>query len=115
MIMPFIQVKSNVEIPSEKEVACKEALGKSISLLPGKSEQWLMVNIEGSQALYFQGKNDPAAYVEVKLYGGENKAAFDKFTSEVTKILSSLLGIKPNRIYVSYFTTTSWGYAGSNF
>ena len=113
--MPFIQVSTNREVSLEKEEKIKTALGKAITLIPGKSETWLMVNIRGDENLYFQGKKDPCAFVEVKLYGGENAKAFSELTSEVTSLLSSTLGIEQQRIYVSYFTTHHWGYSGSNF
>ena len=41
--MPFINVKTNVPVGSDKEKAIKSALGRDITALPGKTENWLMV------------------------------------------------------------------------
>ena len=45
--MPFINVKTNINI--ENKDVIKEELGKLISILPGKSETWLMVDIEDNK------------------------------------------------------------------
>ena len=56
--MPCIQVKTNVNTSGEKAEAVKTALGQAISLLPGKSEDWLMVAIEDECQMYFGGRAD---------------------------------------------------------
>ena len=41
--MPFINSKVNVPLTEEVKEALKTKLGQAISLIPGKSENWLMV------------------------------------------------------------------------
>ena len=41
--MPFINSKVSVSMSKEKKDAVKAKLGQAISLVPGKSENWLMV------------------------------------------------------------------------
>lgn len=113
--MPFIQVKTNIKIEKTAEIDLKTLLGRDIELLPGKSETWLMVEIEDSRKLYFQGSDAPCAIVEVKVYGGSDKKSYQKFTEKVTHDLHALLGLSPERIYVEYEETPHWGYAGDNF
>ena len=68
--MPYISTHVSTSLPREKEISIKEKLGKAIELIPGKSEQWLMVEFRDDCRLYFRGKNDqPAAFVEVKALG----------------------------------------------
>ena len=68
--MPFINTKVNVEISEEKEKELKERLGKAIEIIPGKSEQWLMLGFEDNIRLYFRGDNNcKIAFVEVKVFG----------------------------------------------
>ena len=45
--MPFISTKTNVTVTKEKETQLKERLGQAISIIPGKSESWLMLAIFG--------------------------------------------------------------------
>jgi phenylpyruvate tautomerase PptA (4-oxalocrotonate tautomerase family) len=113
--MPFINVKTNVSISSDQAADIKSALGQAITAIPGKSEGWLMVGVEPDYMLWFTGTNEPAAMVEVSLYGGASHNAKTTLTSHITGILTDQLGISSDRIYVSYFETESWGWNGSNF
>ncbi len=114
--MPFIDSKVSVKISKEQEVQLKERLGEAISLIPGKSESWLMAGFEDEYHLYFRGSDaEPMAFVEVRLFGGPDKAAFQKMTAEITKIFGEVLGIAPDHMYIKYSATMDWGWNGSNF
>lgn len=114
--MPFINSKVNVKILPEQEKELKNKLGKAIELIPGKSESWLMLGFEDEYTLYFQGDNScKIAYVEVKVFGQENKAAFEQLTKAICDIFNEVLGIDKDKIYVKYETVTNWGWNGRNF
>ena len=112
--MPFVNVKTNTVLSPEKIETIKSGLGTAITAIPGKSESWLMVGIEDDYKLFFRGTSDPAAMVEVTLFGNVSSSAAENFTGKVTKILSDNIGISPDRIYVSYLTTPNWGWNGSD-
>ncbi|MCM1334406.1 MAG: phenylpyruvate tautomerase MIF-related protein [Bacteroides sp.] len=113
--MPFINVKTNVSVSKEKEVAVKSALGEAITAIPGKSEGWLMVGFEPEYRLYFKGSDEPATMVEVSIYGNASSSALDTFTGKVDDILERELSLSPSRIYVKYVQTPDWGWNGGNF
>ena len=114
--MPFIDSKVSVKISPEQEKELKRRLGQAISLIPGKSEQWLMAGFEDDYHLYFRGDNSqPTAYVEVRIFGSPNKDAFSKMTAEITKIFGEVLSIAPDHMYIKYSATPDWGWNGSNF
>lgn len=113
--MPFINVKTNVSVSKEKEIAVKSALGAAITAIPGKSESWLMVGIEPEYRLYFKGEDAPAAMVEVSIYGNAPSAALDTLTGKISDILNRELSLSPSRIYVKYEQTPDWGWNGGNF
>lgn len=113
--MPFINVKANVNVTKEKAESIKSALGNAITAIPGKTEGWLMVGVEGDHTLYFKGTDDPAAMVEVQLYGNTSGSAMQTLTGKVTNILTDNLGISADRVYVSYMLTENWGWNGNNF
>ena len=114
--MPFIDSKISVKITEEQEKELKTRLGQAISLIPGKSESWLMTGFEDDYHLYFRGDNsEPIAYIEVRIFGGQNKAAFQKTTEEITKIYGDVLGIAPDHMYIKYSATPDWGWNGGNF
>lgn len=114
--MPFIDSKVSVSISEEKEKELKARLGQAISLIPGKSESWLMTGFEDEYHLYFKGDNtQPMAFVEVKVFGKENPSAFGALTEEICKIFNEVLGIAPDHIYVKYEAVSNWGWNGGNF
>lgn len=113
--MPFIELKTSVSIPKEKETELKAAFGEAITLIPGKSEQWLMLNFCDEQRMWFKGSDKPTAMLEVKIYSGSSAENYDKLTSKLTEIVSSNLEISSDRIYVKYDEIEHWGYAGNNF
>ncbi|MGN1133964.1 MAG: phenylpyruvate tautomerase MIF-related protein [Oscillospiraceae bacterium] len=113
--MPFINVKTNVSVAADKQESLKSDLGKAISAIPGKSENWLMVGIEPEHILYFQGSDEPAAMVEVSIYGKADSSSLNALTAEICKIVNDNLGISPSRTYVKYMQTPDWGWNGGNF
>ena len=114
--MPVIDSKVSVNVSKEQEITIKERLGKAILLIPGKSENWLMVGIQDNYHLYFRGDDSqPIAFVEVKIFGGPDKAAFEKMTGEITDIFGDVLGIAPDHMYIRYLASDDWGWNGGNF
>ena len=114
--MPFINSKVSVKISEDQEKELKTRLGQAISVIPGKSESWLMLGFEDEYHLYFKGDNSkPTAFVEVSVYGSANSSAFSELTVEITDIFGDVLGIEPDRIYVKYSATSDWGWNGGNF
>ena len=101
--MPFINTKTNVQIPAEKETVLKEKFGKAISLIRGKSEAWLMLNFQDNCHMYFKGDGEaPCAMIEVKLYGSASPQEYEALTNNLTKIISCELNIPESRIYIKY-------------
>ena len=114
--MPFINSKVTVSMNEEKKESVKTRLGQAISIIPGKSENWLMVGFEDNYDLYFQGnQNAETAFVEVKIFGSAAGSVYDRLTAEICKIFNEELGIEPNRIYVKYEEVENWGWNGGNF
>lgn len=113
--MPYIQIRTNVRINEAQAKVMKSVVGKDIQLLPGKSEAWLMVEIEDQRKLFFQGSEEPCAIAEVKVYGSSDPESYQKLTAKITADLQQMLNLRKDRIYVEYEETEHWGYAGENF
>ena len=115
-LMPFIHTRVNRPIDQETEKMLSQQLGKAISLLPGKSESWLMLQFEENCHLYFKGDDSKGlAFVNVKLFGASTNAAYESLTAEITRILQDTLAIAPECIYVQYDEIDHWGWNGANF
>lgn len=113
--MPFINSKISKKITKEQELELKTMLGQAIAIIPGKSEAWLMLGFEDEYSLYFRGDDSEACvFVDVSIYGGENKAAFDALTGKICDIYGQVLGIKADHVYVKYEVTSNWGWNGGN-
>lgn len=113
--MPFINSKVTVKISPEKEETIKQRMGQIIPLIPGKSENWLMVGFEDEYKLYFKGaKCDKAAFVEIKIFGSANSQVYDEMTAEICRIYGEELQIPADCIYVTYQEIADWGWNGGN-
>lgn len=111
--MPFIVSKVNVPISAEQERALKEKLGKAIELVPGKSEESLLLSLEDCCHLYLRGdKSQSMAYLTVSIFGNEGHAGYPAFTAEVTKIYGEVLGVAPENCYLKFDDITAWGVGG---
>ena len=114
--MPFINSKVSVQVTNKKEKKLKTRLGQAISVIPGKSEQWLMTGFEDNYHLYFRGENsEPSAFIVVQIYGRPSAYAMEQLTVEITQIFNEVLAISPDHIYISYHPTDYWGWNGTDF
>ena len=105
--MPFIDMRLSCALSAEKEALIKSELGKSISLIPGKSEEVLMIGFSDNCRLWFAGEQDgPVAFVDVAIYGETTDEAKTAFAGYVKTLLARELGIE--HVYLKYVETTSW-------
>ena len=114
--MPFIDLKTTTKITKEQEAELIRELGEKIALLPGKSEEWLMLNFSDECRMAFRGTTTPdIAYLEVKLFGASTEDGYDKLTAAITTTVNNVLAVPSDRIYVKYEEISTWGYDGINF
>ncbi len=114
--MPFINSRVSIPMTEQQKVSLKERLGDAIALIPGKSEQWLMLELADNCGLYFQGTNaQPSAMIEIKVFGEIPEGCLGEMTKKICEIYETELQIKQDRIYVKYEECFKWGWNGSNF
>ncbi len=114
--MPYINMKTSAKLDTGAASSLKKAFGEAIAIIPGKSERWLMINIEDGCNMAFSGDADtPSAMLEVEIFGGADDAAYDKLTRELCNLVEKNTGVKADRIYVKYAELGHWGYNGFNF
>ena len=114
--MPMIVTHTTEEITKEKKAALTRALGEAITLLPGKTEAYLMLEFQGGCEMAFHGDTErPLAFVEVKLLGKSTKAAYEALTARICDILKEILGVPTDGTYVKYEEIEHWGYNRYNF
>lgn len=114
--MPFICAKISEPLTQPQIEAIKNDLGKAISLLPGKSEAYLMVEVEDQCHLYFKGDSDaPTAMCEVSVFGKAPRDACEALTGAICESLQNNAFVSPSRCYVKFQFADTWGYDGYLF
>ncbi|HIQ58288.1 MAG TPA: tautomerase family protein [Candidatus Merdivicinus intestinavium] len=113
--MPFIHTHVSTALTPSQEETLKEQFGRAIACIPGKTEEWLMLEFEDSRRMWFRGSREPMAMVDVSLFGGASDDAYEKLTARLTAILEEVLGLSPQNIYVKYSEYSHWGWNGGNF
>ena len=70
--MPYIETKTSASVSGEQIKALKEMFAEVIEIIPGKSEEWLMLNTIGDCRMSFRGDMDtPCAMIKVEIFGKE--------------------------------------------
>lgn len=113
--MPYIELKTNRQITPEKARELSAHMGQIISDIPGKSEQWLMTELEGDRFMTFAGSDAPCAMVSVSIFGKADGESYERMTRDVCEKVSESLDISTDRIYVKYSEISDWGWDSRNF
>ncbi len=113
--MPMIDVRTNCTITPGTEKTMKTQIGEAIALLPGKTENYLMLAFSDNEHLWFAGQNTPAAMIDVTAFGTLAHEDCCKLTERLTTIVADALKIPSARIYVKYASTREWGWQGHQF
>ena len=111
--MPYIAVTTSKVLSDDQKDDLKSAIGEKISLIPGKSEAQLMVDIDDSHTMYFAGEKRKLAYIDVRCYGStefENKKAL---TEALFDAVEQHTGLHEDSIYLTYSEFSNWGTRGS--
>ena len=111
--MPLIVLNTNLTVEKAQKDALKDAFGKAITILPGKTEQVLMVDISDGHTIYFRGEElERVAHVDVRLYGSCSFESKAEFTKAVYIILNEILGLKDEEATVNIGEYSVWGAKG---
>ena len=88
---------------------------KTIELIPGKTENWIMTSIDDEAFMTFAGSEEPTAMITLKTFGQPAQKYYDMVTAGFCKTVSEMLGIPQDRIYISHEPSNLWGWNGGNF
>lgn len=110
--MPYISVNTSLSLSGQQKEALKRALGEKISLIPGKSEARLMVDISDGHSLYFAGQPG-GAFVELRCFGRTPPEAQKAYAAAVFEALEKQLGLPPDRVYYNHVDLDTWGSGGA--
>ena len=113
--MLFINSRVNIMLAEAKKEIIKTRLGEAASILPGQSEDCLMIELAEFCDLSFQGdRTKPADFLEVRILEDMPESSMDEMTRAICEIYEEELQIKRDRIYVEYEKAVRWGWNGRN-
>lgn len=107
--MPYIDAKFSVKVDEKQLNGLAKVITNSITAIPGKTPQYVMLNIEDDCKLFFRGEETPCAMFEVKLFGASTKSAYQALTAKLCEIVQTELGIEGNNVYVKFDEVANWG------
>lgn len=114
--MPYLKLKTNQSISNEQSTKLLTELSQQLAKETGKSERYVMAEVESDRSMVFSGNNEPLAYIECKSIGLSSDQA-KSLSASISQILASQLHINPDRVYMEFANCPAdfWGWNGSTF
>ncbi|MGI6042213.1 MAG: hypothetical protein ACOYBH_08350 [Candidatus Alectryocaccobium sp.] len=110
--MPQIEFSTGRKLSKEQKENIVKAFGKVITVLPGKTEPDLMLDIEDDKELYLGGKRTDGAYINMKMYLNTPMEDKKNFTEAVFVELEKL-GFSKDTIYMTITGMDHWCVGGT--
>lgn len=104
--MPFVNLKTNVEIKDKTKVM--NALWELISIIPGKTVERTMVSIEDNVAMGFAGSQEPCAMIETLVNPESDMNKNSEYCLAVIKRVKEELDLPEKRIYATVAMVDCW-------
>lgn len=111
--MPYIAVNLTGTLTHEQKIAIKSGLGEKISLIPGKIEKSLMVDISDNHTMFMGGEERSLAFVDVRCYGETEQQYKKAFAEAVFETLQSATDLTESDIYLNHIDLNNWGLRGT--
>jgi phenylpyruvate tautomerase PptA (4-oxalocrotonate tautomerase family) len=100
--MPFVDIRTSAT-PSDKiKHQLLRDLVEITSKHLGKSPDVTMAAVVAGEALFFRGKDDPSACLEIRSIGLPDAAGRDALCAELTSLVDEVLDIPPDRVFVIF-------------
>jgi phenylpyruvate tautomerase len=114
--MPYLSIRTNVEVEPERRGALLEQASQRVAEALGKSEAYVMVALADGQAMRFAGTDGPLAYLELKSIGlPESRTGV--LSSTLCALAEEWLGVAKERVYIELkdVPRAMWGWNGGTF
>lgn len=114
--MPLLKLETNVALAEDQQNRLLSSLSKAVADALGKPEQYVMVTLART-ALWMAGRGGGGAFGDLRSIGGLSPEVNRKLAKEVSKLLSDVLGIPADRVYLNFSNVEArnWGWNGSTF
>ena len=115
--MPYLNITTNVPMNRKQKDLINYAVSKAITIIPKEKPELLMSNFNDAASMILSGDMDkPCAMVELmvldKVYDDNDKALFEKLMEVITELVSTVLEIDKDKIYIVHTGALMWGAGG---
>lgn len=116
--MPLLRIHTSAATLRESSHATLlKTLSAELARALHKPERYVMVILENTCEMIFEGNSDPACFAVLKNIGTFTPAQTDMLSALLTEHLSRALGVPPKRVYLEFVDAKPhlWGYDGATF
>ena len=114
--MPLVKLEVSTSVPEAAKNKVLGAVSAIVIKATGKPPAYMMVTLEEGR-IVMGGRNEPAAFADVRGIGGFTPAVNKQISKEVCELLKKELGIKPENVYLTFteVAASNWGWNGGTF
>jgi len=114
--MPYVKIQTNRALDPARRAALAGTVSAWTAEQLGKSEAYVMTNIQPDQFMTFAGDDGPCAYVELKSLG-LNETQTTALSHGLCALLQQELDIDPARVYIEFSASPRplWGWNSKTF
>ncbi|MHB8061243.1 MAG: phenylpyruvate tautomerase MIF-related protein [Ruminiclostridium sp.] len=111
--MPYIDVNISKKLSDSEKDVLKAKLGELISIIPGKTEESLMIGINDGYTMYFSGqKKENVAFLNIKLYKPSELEYKKELTKKIFEFFEKEYAIAGENLYMTFDEYDSWATRG---
>lgn len=114
--MPYLSLTTNQTLSSEQSGVLRPELSGATAQVLGKSEQYVMVEINTCPDMLFAGTDEPLALMRLCSIGLPPDRTTE-ISATLTSCVNAVLGIEPDRVYIEFCAIERhmWGWNGRTF
>lgn len=106
--MPYININASTPMTQEQMRSLREAIAELMPLLPTKTRDNTMIQIQPDCFIQIGDPDQPCAFVDIRLFGSSPEKDKELFVHSLCKLLEEQLGIPQSRIYMNIAELYRW-------
>jgi len=111
--MPYIAINTTEKLSDAQKETVKAELGRLVTIIHGKTEANLFIDISDSRTMYRAGKSISGAFVDLRLWRQSEFEGKKQFTESALEMLSRELGLSKENIWLNIMELDTWGNNGT--
>ena len=115
--MPYLNITTNVPMNRKQKDLIDFAVSRAITIIPKEKPELLMSNFNDSASMILSGdRGKSCAIVELmvleQVYTDNDQALFEQLIAKITEIVSTVLEIDKDCVYLTHTGALMWGAGG---